>query len=194
MYARVCDSHRETPSSRGCVSEPCAARYESSVMWADRPREPSLCPVSLKGKRTNRLSLRFVDPELETRYSVEKEKQSGAAFSCSCVVLLFTAAMEVLIDPRWVHLNSRSFSHSLSLVPYVLCVLAVDRMIANYVTLAVGEVLLLVLTVCSLAAIFPRVSAPSPRSTITPCSTSNQRAASLSERATVNPQPNPNLS
>ncbi|CDQ82967.1 unnamed protein product [Oncorhynchus mykiss] len=85
---------------------------------------------ALKGKRTNRLSLRFVDPELETRYSVEKEKQSGAAFSCSCVVLLFTAAMEVLIDPR---------------------------MIANYVTLAVGEVLLLILTVCSLAAIFPRV-------------------------------------
>lgn len=41
-----------------------------------------------------------MDPELETRYSVEKEKQSGAAFSCSCVVLLFTAAMEVLIDPR----------------------------------------------------------------------------------------------
>lgn len=85
---------------------------------------------ALKGKHTNRLSLRFVDPELETRYSVEKEKQSGAAFSCSCVVLLCTAAMEALIDPR---------------------------LIANYVTLAVGEVLLLALTVCSLAAIFPRV-------------------------------------
>lgn len=55
--------------------------------------------ISLKGKHTNRLSLRFVDPELETRYSVEKEKQSGAAFSCSCVVLLFTAAMEALVDP-----------------------------------------------------------------------------------------------
>ncbi|XP_061570992.1 adenylate cyclase type 3-like [Cololabis saira] len=85
---------------------------------------------ALKGKHTNKLSLRFVDPELETRYSVEKEKQSGAAFCCSCVVLLFTAVMEVLIDP-W--------------------------LIANYVTFAVGEVLLLVLTVCSLAAIFPRV-------------------------------------
>ncbi|XP_059921178.1 adenylate cyclase type 3 isoform X1 [Gadus macrocephalus] len=85
---------------------------------------------ALKGKHTNRLSLRFVDPELETRYSVEKEKQSGAAFSCSCVVLLFTAVMEALIDPR---------------------------LIANYITLAVGEVLLLVLTICSLAAIFPRV-------------------------------------
>ncbi|KAJ3597334.1 hypothetical protein NHX12_000862 [Muraenolepis orangiensis] len=72
---------------------------------------------ALKGKHTNRLSLRFVDPELETRYSVEKEKQSGAAFSCSCVVLLFTAIMEALIDPR---------------------------LIANYITLAVGEVLLLV--------------------------------------------------
>ncbi|KAK5862825.1 hypothetical protein PBY51_018183 [Eleginops maclovinus] len=85
---------------------------------------------ALKGKHTNRLSLRFVDPELETRYSVEKEKQSGAAFCCSCVVLLFTAAMEALIDP-W--------------------------LIANYITFAVGEVLLLILTICSLAAIFPRV-------------------------------------
>ncbi|KAK7885897.1 hypothetical protein WMY93_025518 [Mugilogobius chulae] len=85
---------------------------------------------ALKGKRTNSLSLRFVDPELETRYSVEKEKQSGAAFCCSCAVLLFTAAMEALIDP-W--------------------------LIANYITFAVGEVLLLILTICSLAAIFPRV-------------------------------------
>ncbi|XP_045902330.1 adenylate cyclase type 3-like [Micropterus dolomieu] len=84
---------------------------------------------ALKGKHTNRLSLRFVDPDLETRYSVEKEKQSGAAFCCSCVVLLFTAAMEALIDP-W--------------------------LIANYITFAVGEVLLLILTICSLAAIFPR--------------------------------------
>ncbi|XP_040899473.1 adenylate cyclase type 3 isoform X5 [Toxotes jaculatrix] len=85
---------------------------------------------ALKGKHTNRLSLRFVDPDLETRYSVEKEKQSGAAFCCSCMVLLFTAAMEALIDP-W--------------------------LIANYITFAVGEVLLLILTICSLAAIFPRV-------------------------------------
>uniref|UniRef100_A0A665WUN6 adenylate cyclase n=1 Tax=Echeneis naucrates TaxID=173247 RepID=A0A665WUN6_ECHNA len=85
---------------------------------------------ALKGKHTNGLSLRFVDPDLETRYSVEKEKQSGAAFCCSCVVLLFTAAMEALIDP-W--------------------------LIANYITFAVGEFLLLILTICSLAAIFPRV-------------------------------------
>ncbi|XP_074539684.1 adenylate cyclase type 3 isoform X2 [Halichoeres trimaculatus] len=85
---------------------------------------------ALKGKHTYRLSLRFVDPDLETRYSVEKEKQSGAAFCCSCVVLLFTSTMEALIDP-W--------------------------LIANYITFSVGEVLLLVLTICSLAAIFPRV-------------------------------------
>lgn len=58
-----------------------------------------LCVCRLKGKHTYKLSLRFVDPELETRYSVEKEKQSGAAFCCSCVVLLFTAVMEALIDP-----------------------------------------------------------------------------------------------
>ncbi|KAM6279831.1 adenylate cyclase type 3 [Porphyrio hochstetteri] len=85
---------------------------------------------ALKGKSTFRLSMRFIDPEMETRYSVEKEKQSGAAFSCSCVVLFFTALVEVFIDP-W--------------------------LVANYVTFVVGEVLLLILTICSLAAIFPRV-------------------------------------
>ncbi|KAM9798544.1 LOW QUALITY PROTEIN: adenylate cyclase type 3 [Neosynchiropus ocellatus] len=85
---------------------------------------------ALKGKHTNQLSLRFIDPGLETRYSVEKEKQSGAAFCCSCMVLLFTAVMEALIDP-W--------------------------LMANYITFGVGEVLLLILTICSLAAIFPRV-------------------------------------
>ncbi|XP_015283996.1 PREDICTED: adenylate cyclase type 3 [Gekko japonicus] len=85
---------------------------------------------ALKGKSTYRLSMRFIDPEMETRYSVEKEKQSGAAFSCSCVVLFFTALVEIFIDPR---------------------------LVANYVTFVVGEVLLLILTLCSLAAIFPRV-------------------------------------
>ncbi|KAJ8356911.1 hypothetical protein SKAU_G00197050 [Synaphobranchus kaupii] len=85
---------------------------------------------TLKEKNTDMLSLRFVDPELEMRYSVDKEKQTGAAFSCSCVVLLFTAAMETLIDPQ---------------------------LTVNYVTLVVGEVLLLILTICSLAAIFPKM-------------------------------------
>ncbi|XP_035989222.1 adenylate cyclase type 3 isoform X3 [Fundulus heteroclitus] len=85
---------------------------------------------ALKGKHTNRLSLRFVDPDLEVRFSVEKEKQSGAAFCCSCAVLLFTTVMEALIDPR---------------------------LIINYITFAVGETLLLILTICSLAAIFPGV-------------------------------------
>lgn len=47
-----------------------------------------------------------MDPDLETRYSVEKEKQSGAAFCCSCVVLLFTAVMEALIDPWSVTVGS----------------------------------------------------------------------------------------
>ncbi|KAM4040192.1 adenylate cyclase type 3 [Anomaloglossus baeobatrachus] len=84
----------------------------------------------LKGKYTYRLSMRFINPEMETRFSVEKEKQSGAAFSCSCVVLLFTAVVQMLIDPI---------------------------LIANYVTFVIGEILLLVLTICSLAAIFPRV-------------------------------------
>ncbi|KAG8429540.1 hypothetical protein GDO86_019892 [Hymenochirus boettgeri] len=84
----------------------------------------------LKGKYTYRLSMRFISPEMETRFSVEKEKQSGAAFSCSCVVLLFTAIVQILIDPI---------------------------LVANYVTFVIGEILLLVLTICSLAAIFPRV-------------------------------------
>lgn len=34
-----------------------------------------------------------------------------------------------------------------------------DRLVANYVTFVVGEILLLILTLCSLAAIFPRVRA-----------------------------------
>lgn len=54
---------------------------------------------SVKKRNTFLLSMRFMDPEMETRYSVEKEKQSGAAFSCSCVVLLCTALVEILIDP-----------------------------------------------------------------------------------------------
>ncbi|XP_038626825.1 adenylate cyclase type 3 isoform X3 [Tachyglossus aculeatus] len=83
-----------------------------------------------KDRTTFLLSMRFMDPELETRYSVEKEKQSGAAFSCSCVVLLCTALIWALLDPG---------------------------LMANYVTFVVGEGLLLILTVCSLASIFPRV-------------------------------------
>nr|XP_041570889.1 adenylate cyclase type 3 isoform X2 [Taeniopygia guttata] len=84
---------------------------------------------ALKGAATFRLSLRFTDPEMETRYSVEKEKQSGAAFGCSCVVLFFTTMVEATIDPR---------------------------LVTNYVTFVVGEALLVGLTLCSLAAIFPR--------------------------------------
>ncbi|XP_068199426.1 adenylate cyclase type 3 [Antennarius striatus] len=83
----------------------------------------------MKDHQVNVVSLRFVDGKLEERYSSEKEKRSGAAFSCCMIVLFFITAMEVFIDP----------------------LLAV-----NYVTLAIGEVLLLILTVCSLAAIFPR--------------------------------------
>uniref|UniRef100_A0AAQ5WWD9 Adenylate cyclase type 3 n=1 Tax=Amphiprion ocellaris TaxID=80972 RepID=A0AAQ5WWD9_AMPOC len=120
----------------------------------------------LKGKHTNRLSLRFVDPDLETRYSVEKEKQSGAAFCCSCVVLLFTAVMEALIDP-W--------------------------LIANYITFAVGEVLLLVLTICSLAAIFPRLSClpevpDSGSTTVAPSSSSSSSTWSGLEGCLNNPK------
>uniref|UniRef100_A0A4W4F110 Adenylate cyclase type 3 n=1 Tax=Electrophorus electricus TaxID=8005 RepID=A0A4W4F110_ELEEL len=85
---------------------------------------------TVKEKRTAALSLRFVDSDLEWRYSAEQEHQSGVAFCCSCVVLFFTSIMEVLIDPQ---------------------------LTVNYVTLAVGEVLLLILTICSLAAIFPRL-------------------------------------
>ncbi|KAJ8009180.1 hypothetical protein DPEC_G00086220 [Dallia pectoralis] len=81
-------------------------------------------------RRTNPLSLQFVDGELEGRYSAEKERQSGVALCCSCLVLIFTACMEILIDPM---------------------------LVVNYITLAIGEVLLLILTVCSAAAAFPLV-------------------------------------
>uniref|UniRef100_A0A8C7VP47 Adenylate cyclase type 3 n=1 Tax=Oncorhynchus mykiss TaxID=8022 RepID=A0A8C7VP47_ONCMY len=83
-----------------------------------------------KERRTNPVSLQFVDGELEGRYSAEKERQSGVAFCCSCLVLFFSAGMEVLIDPM---------------------------LVVNYVTLAIGEGLLLILTICSMAAVFPRM-------------------------------------
>ncbi|XP_072371597.1 adenylate cyclase type 3 isoform X2 [Scyliorhinus torazame] len=85
---------------------------------------------ALKGRSTNRLSMRFTDPELECRFSVEREKQSGAAFICSCVVLSFTFLVQLFIDPG---------------------------LLVNYITFIVGEILLVILTLCSLAAIFPRV-------------------------------------
>uniref|UniRef100_A0A8C8DJW6 Adenylate cyclase type 3 n=1 Tax=Oryzias sinensis TaxID=183150 RepID=A0A8C8DJW6_9TELE len=132
-----CNGSANTACTTPEEPEELDTKVESEAFGAYLAEYPSLfkgvlwfCVNRLKGKNTNRLSLRFVDPELETRYSVEKEKQSGAAFCCSCVVLLCTTFMEALLDP-W--------------------------MIANYVTFAVGEVLLLILTVCSLAAIFPRV-------------------------------------
>ncbi|XP_042247128.1 adenylate cyclase type 3-like isoform X1 [Thunnus maccoyii] len=84
----------------------------------------------MKDHKINPVSLRFVDGKLEEHYSSEKEKRSGAAFCCCVIVLFFITAMEVFIDPL---------------------------LVVNYVTLAVGEVLLLILTVCSLAAIFPRM-------------------------------------
>lgn len=82
------------------------SRRESHSRWRD-PAQPCWVLMAnvagrLKGKSTFRLSMRFIDPEMETRYSVEKEKQSGAAFSCSCVVLFFTALVEVFIDPWYV--------------------------------------------------------------------------------------------
>ncbi|XP_015803447.2 adenylate cyclase type 3 [Nothobranchius furzeri] len=84
----------------------------------------------MKDHQINAFSLRFVDGKLEEHYSSEKEKRSGAAFSCCVIVLFFITAMEVFIDPL---------------------------LFVNYVTFAVGQVLLLILTVCSLAAIFPRM-------------------------------------
>lgn len=65
----------------------------------------SVClSLSVEEKRTAVMSLRFVDPDLESRYSAEKERRTGVAFTCCCVVLVFTSAMEMLIDPQWVKL------------------------------------------------------------------------------------------
>lgn len=80
-----------------------AATVPKNPSRPSRPRRGGVAHVPafarLKGEATFRLSLRFTDPEMETRYSVEKEKQSGAAFGCSCVVLFFTALVEAAIDP-----------------------------------------------------------------------------------------------
>lgn len=128
----------------------------------------------MKDHKINPVSLCFVDKKLEEHYSSEKEKRSGAAFSCCIIVLFFITAMEVFIDPLWVnasylldhhHLNIQmkvDFFHStpwswICLSKTIVC-LCFCRLVVNYVTLAIGEVLLLTLTLCSLAAIFPRVS------------------------------------
>ncbi|XP_058469910.1 adenylate cyclase type 3-like [Solea solea] len=84
----------------------------------------------MKDHQINPVTMWFVDGKLEEHYSSEKEKRSGAAFCCCMVVLFFISAMQVFIDPM----------------------LAV-----NYITFVIGELLLLILTVCSLAAIFPRM-------------------------------------
>ncbi|KAM9704256.1 adenylate cyclase type 3 [Menidia menidia] len=84
----------------------------------------------MKGHKINPISLRFVDGKLEEHFSSEKERRSGAAFCCCIIVLFFITLMEVFIDPL---------------------------LVVNYVTLAVGQTLLLILTFCSLAAIFPRM-------------------------------------
>ncbi|XP_028295456.1 adenylate cyclase type 3-like isoform X2 [Gouania willdenowi] len=84
----------------------------------------------MKDHKINPFLLQFVDKNLEVHYSSEKEKRSGVAFCCCIVVLFFITAMEVFIDPL---------------------------LVVNYVTLGIGELLLLVLTICSLAAVFPRM-------------------------------------
>eukprot|EP00070_Physeter_catodon_P045880 XP_028352774.1 adenylate cyclase type 3 isoform X1 [Physeter catodon] len=117
---RVVDASEDEHELNQLLSEALLERESAQVACLH-------CRV--KKRNTFFLSMRFMDREMETRYSVEKEKQSGAAFSCSCVVLLCTALVEILIDP-W--------------------------LMTNYVTFVVGELLLLILTVCSLAAIFPR--------------------------------------
>nr|XP_025037269.1 adenylate cyclase type 3 [Pelodiscus sinensis] len=124
--------HKEKGTSSGVPPSRTRALPLLFPLACGLPRFTGVRGVSgrLKGKYTYRLSMRFINPEMETRYSVEKEKQSGAAFSCSCVVLFFTALVEALINP-W--------------------------LVANYVTFVIGEILLLILTLCSLAAIFPRV-------------------------------------
>ncbi|XP_077593146.1 adenylate cyclase type 3 isoform X2 [Stigmatopora nigra] len=73
--------------------------------------------------------LSFVDGELEAHFSSEKEKRGAAALACCALLLLFVTAMEVFIDPL---------------------------LTVNYVTLAIGEVLLLILSACSAAAFYPR--------------------------------------
>lgn len=111
--------------------------------------------LRMKNHQINPVSLRFVDTELEEHYSIEKEKRSGAAFCCCMIVLFFITAMEVFIDPTWVRSGPTDGKGgpgvNVSLFPLR------SRLVVNYVTLAAGEVLLLILTVCSLAAIFPRV-------------------------------------
>lgn len=84
-------------SVQGTVLGSQAPSQPSSQVW--HAGHEACFHGRVKKRNTFLLTMRFMDPEMETRYSVEKEKQSGAAFSCSCVVLFCTAMVEILIDP-----------------------------------------------------------------------------------------------
>ncbi|CAL9692294.1 unnamed protein product [Knipowitschia caucasica] len=126
-----------TTSSNGATSSPQATpervKFVEEQVINSRLQQELLereTQQIMKENKINPLSLTFMDGKLEEHYSSEKEKRTGAAFSCCAIVLFFITAMQVFIDP----------------------LLGV-----NYITFAVGEVLLLILTVCSLAAVFPRI-------------------------------------
>uniref|UniRef100_A0A3Q4IAJ9 Adenylate cyclase type 3 n=1 Tax=Neolamprologus brichardi TaxID=32507 RepID=A0A3Q4IAJ9_NEOBR len=76
-----------------------AVSQQSTPTESKKEVNYSLCCYLMKDHEINPVSLRFVDGKLEDHYSSEKERRSGAAFSCCMIVLLFITAMEVFIDP-----------------------------------------------------------------------------------------------
>ncbi|XP_078460719.1 adenylate cyclase type 3-like [Lampetra planeri] len=83
-----------------------------------------------EGRQTSKVTLRFVDSELESRFACEREPQSGVAVGCSVLILLLTFLANILISPQ---------------------------LIANYVTFVLGETVLVSLTALLLAAVFPKL-------------------------------------
>ncbi|XP_002734095.1 adenylate cyclase type 3 [Saccoglossus kowalevskii] len=102
----------------GCDAEVNKIIYEALV---EREHNANI------SQQTNTIFLNFKDPELETQFHCEKERQSAVAIGCSVVIIVFAFFTQLTILPRTM---------------------------ASYVTFAVGLSLLSLLTFLSAGTIF----------------------------------------
>ncbi|XP_077989851.1 adenylate cyclase type 3-like [Glandiceps talaboti] len=79
-------------------------------------------------KLTNPITLNFKDPETETQFHCEKERQSGVSIACSVIIMLFAFFIQLTILPRT---------------------------LASFLTFSIGSILLAFLTFLSVGTNFP---------------------------------------
>nr|XP_032815604.1 adenylate cyclase type 3-like [Petromyzon marinus] len=118
------------PDLSGLLDAALAARETCQGKRVGRAASNRGLSRSAEGRQTSKVTLRFVDSELESRFASEREPQSGVAVGCSVLILLLTFLANILISPQ---------------------------LIANYVTFVLGETVLVSLTALLLAAVFPKL-------------------------------------